>query len=338
MLRFAVILSALFSYMLLKGQDPQFSQAYAVPLYLGPSFAGTTGGTRVTTNYRDQWPALKGAYVSYSLSADHFFSSTNSGFGLAILRDQAGMGLVTSTNCLLQYAYVFNINKTLQVRPGIEASYMNRTIDYSKIVFGDQLTFEGNLPSTAAPLVAGKLNYLDFAGSILLLHPDYWIGISLHHLPGINQSSLGAGAKNPVKFTMYAGEKILLNAGSSKRRGEVLSVAMVFDRQAKYNQCYAGVNLEFNRITTGLWYRGIPFNTTYQSYFNNDAVVFLVGYKFERIKVGYSYDFTTSHLLGNTGGAHEVTLIYTLKPIVIQPKQPKRKMVPCNKDDDPFEG
>ena len=63
----------------LMAQDPQFSQFYSSPLYLGPSFAGTAGGGRIIANYRDQWPKLRSTYISYALSADYYIEKYRSG-------------------------------------------------------------------------------------------------------------------------------------------------------------------------------------------------------------------------------------------------------------------
>ena len=45
-------------------QDPQFTQFYANPLYLNPAFAGTVRCPRAVLNYRNQWPALTGTFVT----------------------------------------------------------------------------------------------------------------------------------------------------------------------------------------------------------------------------------------------------------------------------------
>ena len=58
------------------GQDPQFSQFYANPMYLSPSFAGSTNGTRAVLNFRDQWPAIPGSFITYSASVDHYSLAT----------------------------------------------------------------------------------------------------------------------------------------------------------------------------------------------------------------------------------------------------------------------
>jgi hypothetical protein len=59
------------------GQDPQFSQFYSNPLYLAPSFAGATGGSRLCANFRDQWIALPSTFITYSFSYDHYFEPFN---------------------------------------------------------------------------------------------------------------------------------------------------------------------------------------------------------------------------------------------------------------------
>lgn len=50
-------------------QDPHFTQFYAAPTYLSPAFAGTTIQSRFVLQFRDQWPAIPGAFVSYNLVA-----------------------------------------------------------------------------------------------------------------------------------------------------------------------------------------------------------------------------------------------------------------------------
>lgn len=307
-------------------QDPQFSQVFAVPLYLGPSFAGASGGTRVASNFRDQWPAFKQEYTSYSLAVDYFSPSTNSGFGLAVFRDQTGVELFTSTYCLLQYSYFIPLTRKLQLRPGIEASYNIRSINYNHIVFGDQLSVDNSLPvSSIEPSPDQNFSYFDFATSVALFHPQYWFGISVHHLAKPNQSLLGSESKVPLKLSMYGGKRIDILSKRANRRGDRLFAAFEFKKQAKFSQLLTGSYLEYDDFTFGLWYRGIPFIKTYQSYINNDAVVLMVSYTFDKITVGYSYDITTSHLLANSAGSHEVSLYYS----IVQKGKPKRKMIPC---------
>jgi type IX secretion system PorP/SprF family membrane protein len=63
-------------------QDPTFSQFYANPLYLSPSFAGATEEYRLGMNYRNQWPAVPGVFHTYSISFDKAMPNFNSGIGV----------------------------------------------------------------------------------------------------------------------------------------------------------------------------------------------------------------------------------------------------------------
>ena len=53
-------------------QDYTYSQFYANPLYLNPAMAGSEYCPRLILNYRNQWPSLPEAFVSYSASFDRY--------------------------------------------------------------------------------------------------------------------------------------------------------------------------------------------------------------------------------------------------------------------------
>ena len=73
----------------------------------------------------------------------------------------------------------------------------------------------------------------------------------------------------------------------------------------------------------GLWYRGLPIIGQDP---RGDAVAFLVGYKMDDIRVGYSYDFTISNLVSSTGGAHEISMVFEFSTTR---QKKKRRMIPC---------
>src|SRR4030095_7348775 len=82
-LRSATIAAGLFA-VLGQGmaQDAHFTQFYAAPTYLSPAFAGTSLQSRFSMIYRDQWPAIPGAFVTYAAAYDHYLSQANSGLGV----------------------------------------------------------------------------------------------------------------------------------------------------------------------------------------------------------------------------------------------------------------
>ena len=142
MKRFFTILIFSFLGILSKAQDPQFTQFYASPLYLAPSYAGGTPGQRVVANYRNQWSIVPGTFQTFSLSYDHNFPHFKSGLGLLLLRDVAGDGRLGSTLAGIVYSYDITPHPDFHIRPGIGFYYVQQSIDYARLIFGDQFQFD----------------------------------------------------------------------------------------------------------------------------------------------------------------------------------------------------
>ena len=83
---FAVAFTSSTSY----GQDPEFTQFYANPIYLNPALAGAANCPRFAMNHRNQWPSLSGAYVTNSFSYDQYINSINGGIAVMVTNDMAG--------------------------------------------------------------------------------------------------------------------------------------------------------------------------------------------------------------------------------------------------------
>ena len=126
----------------LNAQDPVFSQFYSTPLLLNPAFAGTSFAPRISASYRNQWPSVTNtgiAFSTYAASYEQFIPQVNSGIGIMILSDNAGDGLLRTTNFLASYAYRIAVNDDLQIKLGIEAGFRQYNLDWDKLVFLDQI-------------------------------------------------------------------------------------------------------------------------------------------------------------------------------------------------------
>ncbi len=308
-------------------QDPQFSQFYSSPLYMGPSFAGLSDGGRIAINYRDQWPKISGTYVTYSLSADYYFDEYKSGLGLLVMRDDAGSGLINITNLGLNYSYNINLNQKWQVRPGLQAYYYMKGINYDRLNFGDQIlrgSGTGSSVEMSRLLAAEPTRHFDFTTSLLAYSESMWLGITLDHLMYFSKMLAYQEDYVPFRFSLYGGGKY--NITSRTRKAYEESITGVFNLllQDKYKYLDLGAYYTKDPIVLGLYYRGVnifPDNP------NLGAITLLLGAKFKTMRIGYSYDFTTSRLITKTGGAHEVSLIYLIGE---RPEQKvKRKAVPC---------
>jgi len=311
----------------------QFSQYYSAPLTLGPSFAGMTKGSRIALNYRDQWPNVPGTFVTYGVSYDHYFAKMNSGLGFLMLRDRAGSGNLALTSLAAQYSYNIPISSDWFIRPGVAFKYAQRSIDFDKLIFGDQLNLDGDPLSTSIENRPDKnVGYIDATFSTLMFSNKFWIGGTVDHLLRPNQSLVGGMDRLPMRIFLYGGGRFYLEKNYVKRRKNdaSVSVSFLYKMQEGYNQLDLGVYWKKYGLTLGTWYRGMPvFTDSGKAITNVDAVVFLVGYKWETLSIGYSYDFTISELINNTGGSHEISLIYEFNQSIKIVERRRKAAVPC---------
>jgi type IX secretion system PorP/SprF family membrane protein len=311
-------------------QDPHFTQFYANQLYLAPSFAGSTGGDRIMAAYRNQWPELvSGVYVTYGFSYDHYFENFNSGVGVLITKDVAGTGDLGITNAGLQYSYDIKVNKEFHLRPGIHFNYTQQGLNFSKLTWNDELanpsggTIEQE-PSPSKPDV-------DFSASLLGYTERFWVGFAVDHLLRPNYGLYNNEVRWPIKYSLFGGYQVVKKSRLQNPIDETVSLAFYFRHQDTFTQLDMGLYWYKAPLMLGLWYRGIPFwggseDDPYRKDPRGDAIAFLVGYKMDQVRVGYSYDFTISNLVSSTGGAHEIIVTYQFKTTR---KKRKARMIPC---------
>lgn len=319
-----IICLSLLPFQSMKGQDLSFSQMYESSLYLSPSFAGLTNGSRLGLNYRNQWPGAGNVYSFYGFTVDHFFERFNSGLGLMFLRDDQGNGQLVSDDLSLLYSYEFTIADNLYVRPGIAFKYAQRRIDPTKIQFPDGT---GGLPGGAdLDLENTRSGRFDASASAMIFSDVFWFGVAIDHLVSTDVGFTDLRSQIGMKTSVYGGYKFVYDQPRRNQDAKTITVAFSYRNQARYNQLDLGVYWYFNPIELGLWYRGLPLKVS-DELTNNDAIIPSIGVNVSTLRIGYSYDFSVSALSGFSKGSHEISLIYRFNQN--RTYTPSRKPVPC---------
>lgn len=315
-------------------QDPEFSQYYAAPLYLNPAFTGTTNDHRFIANYRNQWPSIARGYVTAAASYDVNIAQANSGIGFLVTLDQAGTAGMKSSQFNFLYSYKVVIEQKWVISTGLSFGAGWRSIDYNKLLFGDQLQFDtdGQVPSDDPALYnLGQSSYFDFNSGILAYNKTFWLGVAASHLNRPNRSLLNQEAELPIKTSVHGGIRIPLNTGPLRPRQQaVFSPSFVYKHQGRFDQLDIGAYFLYEPVVVGLWYRGIPIQQEVNDNISQDAVVVILGFQLPHLEVMYSYDFTVSNLGSISGGSHEVALKYKLE--IQAPNRNNRrnqKLIPC---------
>jgi type IX secretion system PorP/SprF family membrane protein len=322
----------------LQAQDPQYTQFYASPLYLNPAFAGGNVCSRLATTYRNQWPSIPGAFVTYAASFDQSIPSLNSGAGLMFMNDRAGSGKLRSTSISLFYSYELQLTKKIAARIGVQGGRTVRDVNFYDLVFADQIARGGGATTTYELPTADKVAYLDISSGMLAYGKKWWAGFSSHHLNQPNQSLAQGSSTLPIKYSIHAGYNLPVGTAIWKKSEldeMYFSPVINYRAQGKFDQLDVGLYYHNNPLVLGLWYRGIPLLKAYQpGYRNDDAVSVLAGVLVnDNLRFGYSYDITVSKLISSTGGAHEVTLSYQFCNYKNMKKSKKQKpiLIACPK-------
>jgi type IX secretion system PorP/SprF family membrane protein len=317
-------------------QDIQFSQFYAVPLYQNPAFAGSAHATRGIVNTRLQWLGLDANYKTYYASGDTYLSKYKSGLGFQLINDIQGSNRYSATTFSFLYSYEIPVSKTFTARLGLQASGVQRTLDYNGLrypsQFRDSLGYVGG-----GNYRTGNQNqlYADIGAGTVIYSDRMWGGFSVEHLNTPVQSFAGASKDNlPMNFQVTGGYKIPISQRKylayTEDKSEVsITPTFHYKSQGKSDQLDIGLYGMYNQLMAGVWYRGIPikhYNNDYKIP-NRESVVFLLGWMYKTWSFGYSYDLTISRLTAaGPGGSHEFNITYIHKPV--KKHKPMRRL-PC---------
>lgn len=307
---FVLLISSLGS----QAQDPEFTQFYASPLYLNPAFAGSARCPRVAVNYRNQWPALSKTYITYAASYDQHIDALSGGLGLVIMNDKAGEGTVSTTNIGAIYSYQLNLSRTFSIKAGLQATYVQKKVDWDKLTFGDMIDPRyGFVYQTQEVRPNETKSFADFAAGILLFSSKIYGGVAVHHLTQPDEAFIvQGGSQLPMKITGHVGAMLPVGGSSNYRykqdrdEGTFISPNILYVQQGAFNQINLGIYVLHSPIVGGLWYRG-SFNA-YDAFVSSDAFIALIGIQRGIFKFGYSYDITISKLSNATAGSHELSL------------------------------
>lgn len=295
----------------LYAQDPHFSQFFANPIYTNPAFAGSTTHGRVVVNARNQWSAISGTFTTLSAAYDEHFDVINGGLGFIAVRDEQGVGLLTTNSVAGAYSYIIPVSKgrnPLTFRAAIQAGIMQKSIDFSNFTWGDQiLKQQGIVKPVSSQQVPNPTIFIpNFAAGFLAYTNRFYAGVAAHNLTQPNQTFY-PGSKAPIytRYTFNAGLQIPLTKGNTKN-ASMLSPNIIYMQQSPpFKELNLGMYYTKGYFVLGGYYR--------QTAENGDAAIFLLGLRREKLRIGVSYDATLSEARAGSGGSWEVSVAIELK-------------------------
>lgn len=294
-------------------QDVEFSQFYANKIYLNPAFAGSDFDPRISLGYRNQWPELNSAYISYSVAFDQYVNALGGGVGLQILQDEQGDGTISTTTVSGIYAYTLRVSRNLSIKTGFQVSFTERKLNDTNFTYPDQ-TDEFYINGLINPFTGeGAIdhlnrNYFDFSSGVLASYKNWFIGFAAHHVTEPNETFKEESdySKLPRKYTLHCGVNVPVFRNGLHRSDFSLSPNFLYQQQSTNRQLNYGLYLSKGSIIYGMWYRD-NLELEY------DAIILQLGIIRDWWQVSYSYDKTVSKLIHTNTGAHEISFLMRLK-------------------------
>jgi len=321
-----LLLTVIASVITAKAQDPHFSQFFSSPLTLNPAFTGKFDGEwRLAANHRDQWPSIPKAYVTTTASLDFGILKNRIpkgdvfGIGISGLSDQsADAALKLNYGSLsLSYHKALDEDGYNTIGAGFQATYSSAMLDFSKLLFEDQLTTNGftkpvsDEMTNPGPNILNRpnQNYFDFNAGLLYSGSsnglnNYYLGMSVYHINRPSMSFFSNGIWNLAsRLSFHGGGSFPLNDAL------MVNASAIYQMQNKASEVVFGAALSalLNGDETN------PTNVYFGSWMRlNDAIIPYIGVEINGLRIGASYDVNTSSLKSATAsrGGSEFSLIY----------------------------
>ncbi len=293
-------------------------------LAINPAYAGSSGSICASLMYRNQWLGLSldspapgieagSTPTDYLFSFDMPVKFLHGGIGLTLFSDKIGYTSMVSGS----FDYAFRIYwGPGNLSAAIEGNFFSASRDYTQLIGSSDLSGDYTTPTTNSgdPALNGDADANDFlidasTGIYYQVPGTYYFGLSLKNILAAKSTVLNY--QNSRVLYLLGGYEYVIPSNPSFR---LKPSALIRTADFSVFQVDLSCLMEYQNFMWG----GV-------SYRFQDAVAFLAGINWNKMKVGLAYDLTVSKLgtfkSGLSAGTLEAYLRYCFK-IVIPPKLP----------------
>jgi type IX secretion system PorP/SprF family membrane protein len=292
-------------------QVPMYSQYIMNGFLINPSFAGRDGYTTVNLTVREQWVGMAGSPSTYAASfqtrilKNSYISKSTSVRKKLVKPTKGGkVGLG---------GYLFNDNNGIMRRTGGQATYAYHIPMGTKFNSTNTLSF--GLALTA-------YNYAINTDGVVYDHDDPYLS-SYDRSVFITDFNFGANYTTSKYYVGFAMTNLLRGSlifadTSSNNRSELghyfltggIKIPINGDWKLEPSAFIKSSDMLFNSIQLDLTSR-VYYKDDYWaglSYRTNDALIMMVGLRYDKFYFAYAFDFALTDIRTQTFGTHEITL------------------------------
>ena len=295
-------------------QVPMYSQYIMNGFLINPSLTGRDGASTVNLTVREQWLGVKGGPSTYAASFQTALQQ-NGAFGKS--RGRRKVSRPSKSGRVGIGGYLFNDNNGIVRRTGIQTNYgyhipMGKNLRGSR----DQLSFGLSLVGYQFVIRTDQLTnsydddpYLssydksvfitDFNFGTSYTTSKYYVGFSMTNML---RGSLVLGNSSDNKMEELG--HYFLSGG--------VNIPIDRDWSIKPSAFIKSSDMLLNSLQLDLTGR-VFYKEDYWaglSYRTNDAIILMMGLRYDKFYFGYAFDFTLTDMRSNSLGTLELTLAY----------------------------
>jgi len=280
-------------------QDAQYTQYMFNTMSVNPAYAGSRGQLSIAALYRSQWVGLDGAPKSQTLNLHSPIRNSQLGYGISIVNDEIGDGVVQETYFDAVLSYTIDVSLEGKLSFGLKAGGNLLNLDFQGLRnFDVEPVSVDNIENKFSPNVGVGIYYHTNA---------FYAGLSAPNLLQTDHFDNNSRDANSVQFL------------SKERINFYLITGYVFD---------IGGNTKFKPALLTKVVGGAPLQVDFSgSFLFNDkfsigaayrwdaAVSAMFGFQIsEQLMLGLAYDKETTDLGGTqfNDGSFEVFLRFEL--------------------------
>lgn len=268
-------------------QEPQYSQYMYNMSTVNPAYVTNEVGLISTgALYRNQWTGIDGAPETANVFAS---IPLNDKMELSVnyVNDQIGDAIKLQNHYFnADFAYVAQISSNLKLSFGLKAGLNSFEVDALDSDVADDPAFMDRTSQLDLNLGAG----------LFLFSHNFYLGLSSPNLLP-SDASIGNFGVYQSKSHLYGVAGYIFDVADEIKLKPSFVLKQVLDSP-----------LTFDVSLNALFYNRFELGGSYRY---EDSFVALAGFNItDNIKVGYSYDFTTSDLNNYGNGSHEIILLF----------------------------
>ncbi|MDO6493093.1 MAG: type IX secretion system membrane protein PorP/SprF [Cellulophaga sp.] len=281
-------------------QDAQYTQYMFNTLAVNPAYAGSRGQLSIAALYRSQWVGLDGAPKTQTLNLHSPIRNSNLGYGVSIVNDEIGDGVVQETYVDGTLSYTLKLAQERKLSFGLKVGFNRLNLDFDKLrKIDDEVVETNNIDNRFSP---------NFGLGFYYHTNKFYFGLSAPNLLETDHfDSSNSDSDDGVQFLSQ--DKINLYA----------ITGYVFDlnndlkfKPALLTKVVSGAPLQVDLSANFLYNEKFSFGAAYRW---DAAVSAMAGFQVsDQIMLGLAYDKETTELGGTqfNDGSFEVFLRFEL--------------------------